>query len=105
MSGRSRVATATIALSAVAAICFIVTVAASTGLIATMHPEAPVSVAGHDPSLLRAMMALLFLLGLVSLLESVGAGGWIRSRMTGWATSAAAAVGVILLLILANTTG
>jgi hypothetical protein len=90
-----RVASITIALAAIAAVSFIVTVAATTTLVAALHPEAPRIVATADLTLPRVLMALPFAIGLYALLASIGVSGWLRSRGTGWATSIAAAMGFV----------
>lgn len=97
----SRAATVTIALAAAAAVAFIVCVMAATTLVSGVHPEAPQTF--NSPAYLRtvqALMTLSFLGGVLTLVGAVGAGGWLRSRRMGWATTALAALGLLAVLFL-----
>jgi hypothetical protein len=96
---RSRLAAMTIAGAVTSAVGFIVSVVASTMLIAALHPDAPVGAARSVESA-QATMALSFLIALFALLFSLGAGGWTRSCAMGWCTSIAAGVGTIIVLSL-----
>ncbi|QIG81134.1 hypothetical protein [Stakelama tenebrarum] len=94
----SRIASITIGCAAIAAICFIISVAAATTLVAMLHPEAPAHIADNGVLLPRVLMALPFALGMCALLGSIGASGWLRSRRTGWTTSIAAGIGLVAIL-------
>ncbi|WP_213982060.1 hypothetical protein [Sphingomonas sp. dw_22] len=95
----SRAATIAITASAIASVAFIVAVVATTALIALLHPHAPAGSAASTGSS-QMLMGLSFLTGMLALLVSLGASGWTRSRATGWTTSAVAAIGVVLTLLL-----
>jgi len=97
LSGRGRAASFAIGFAASSAVAFIVAVVASTGLVAVLHPEAPGMVAATPSGGARVLMTLAFLLGLYSLLFSLALSGWARSKGTGWTTSIAAGLGVVLV--------
>lgn len=96
---QSRAATIAITASTIASVAFVVTVIATTALIAALHPHAPSGAAASARSA-QLLMTLMFLIGMFALLVSLGASGWTRSRTIGRATSAIAAVGVVLALLL-----
>lgn len=97
-SHRSRVATVAIGFAAASSVAFIVAVVASTVLVAVLHPQAPVTAASAaSPDGARAALALTFFLGLYALLVSLALSGWTRSHRTGWVTSIAALLGVVLV--------
>jgi hypothetical protein len=96
---RSRAATIAIIASTIASVAFVVAVIATTAVIAKLHPHAPGG-ASASAGLPQLLMTLSFLTGMLALLVSLGASGWTRSRTIGRATSAIAAVGVVLALLL-----
>lgn len=96
---KSRAAAIAITASAFASVAFVVAVIATTALIAALHPHAPHSSAALAGRA-QLLMSLSFLAGMLALLVSLGASGWTRSRRTGWTTSAIAASGVVLALLL-----
>jgi len=96
---RSRLAALTIGGAAASAVGFIVSVVASTMLIAALHPNAPAG-AARSAQGAQITMSLSFVVALLALLFSLGAGGWTRSRETGWTTSIIAGVGAITVLSL-----
>lgn len=73
-------------------------------LIVTLGNTFAASVMANDPMRVRLQSSItanigalseLFLLGILLLLGSFGASGWIRSRKLGWATSAIAVVTLV----------
>lgn len=101
---RSRPAAVAIGGAVTSATGFIVSVVASTMLVAALHPNAPAGAAGSAGTA-QAVMALSFLIGLLALLLSLGVSGWTRSRSIGWTTSVAAGLGTIIVLSLVLRTG
>jgi hypothetical protein len=96
---KSRAATVAIVASTIASVGFVVSVIATTALIAGLHPHAPhgaIAVAG----LAQLLMGICFLTSMFALLVSLGASGWTRSRAIGRTTSAVAGVGGVLTLLL-----
>ncbi len=101
-----KAAGAAIVLSALAAVAFIICVVGATGLQAGLHPDAPELVSnGGRLALSHAAMGLGFMVGIIGLLLAIGAGGWIRSRKTGWATSGLAFASLAILLALTISVG
>jgi hypothetical protein len=100
LAGKGRAASVAIGSAAVSSVAFIVAVVASTALTAVLHPEAPQAVAGDSSAGARAMMVLAFLLGLYALLLGLALSGWARSRATGWTTSIAAGIGIVLVSVM-----
>lgn len=99
MRAKGRIATVAMSFAAVSAVALIVAVVGSTGVYSSLHPEAPGGPAQVEEVLwVRMTMALSFLLGVVSLLASLGLSGWLRSRATGLSTSIAAAIGIVFIL-------
>ena len=87
-----------IGCSAFAASCFIVAVISSVMLTVVLHPEAPSNAnAESSINIARAVSTLGFVLGVYSLLASVGVSGWIRSRRTGLLTSTFSGLGVFFV--------
>ena len=100
---KGRIATVAMTFAAVSAVALIVAVVGSTGVYSALHPEAPGGTAQVEQVLwIRVTMALSFLLGVLSLLTSLGLSGWLRSRATGLGTSIAAGIGVVLILAMAG---
>ena len=100
---KGRIATVAMTFAAVSAVALIVAVVGSTGVYSALHPEAPGGTAQVEHVLwIRVTMALSFLLGVLSLLTSLGLSGWLRSRATGLGTSIAAGIGVVLILAMAG---
>lgn len=89
-----------IGFAALSAILLIVAVGASSAMIATLHPEAPVPPSQAMIGYQRVLMGLCFMLGMQTLMIAIGISGWLRSRATGWTTGILAALGVVLTLSL-----
>ena len=96
----SRALTVAMVLAAVSAVAFIVSVVASSMLVALLHPDAPRALGAGSADWPRALMTLTFGLGIFALLLSVAASGWLHSRRMGWATSTIAGIGIALTLTL-----
>ncbi|WGM40308.1 hypothetical protein [Caulobacter sp. NIBR1757] len=97
LGGRRRRTTGVaIGFAAAASAAFIVCVVASTALVAVLHPEAPQAARAIGTDGARVLLTLSFVLGLYTLLASLGLSGWSRSRSTGLTTSIAAGVGAVL---------
>ncbi len=94
---KGRMASVAIGFASVSAVAFIAAVVASTALVALLHPEAPTAVGDVSSAGPRALMSLAFLVGLYTLLVSLGLSGWTRSRGTGLTTSIAAGLGIVLV--------
>jgi hypothetical protein len=73
--------------SAIAALSFVVAVVSSTAVIAANHPDAPAFPSGSSANEVRLILGASFLIGLLSLLASIGASGWAHSRHVGWTTT------------------
>ena len=101
---RTRPAAIAIGGAMVSAVGFIVAVVGSTMLIAALHPDAPAN-ASRLAGTAQVTMTLSFMLALLSLLLSLGASGWTRSRAMGWMTSIAAGVGTLFVLAMILRTG
>lgn len=97
---RERPAGWAMGLSAVAAVALILAVLAATFLVAVFHPQAPRSVARAVPDGARTVMALSFLVGMLTLMAAVGVSGWVHSRRLGAATTTSAALGLLLVISL-----
>ncbi|MCP4291239.1 MAG: hypothetical protein GY780_05330 [bacterium] len=83
---------------AFSASAFIVSVVAAVTLIVVSHPSVPRNVsAGASTAPARVVCILSFVLGIYSLLASVGISGWLRSRNVGLATSISGGLGLILV--------
>ncbi len=84
--------------AALAACGFVVAVIASVMLTVVLHPGAPLNVReGSSVEAARVVSALGFGVGVYALLFSVGLSGWVRSRESGIATTAAATAGLLLV--------
>lgn len=96
VNSSKRVASWAAGSAAFAAACFICATLTATFIATGIHPEAPAYVAadarGDAP---RLIMVLSLMLGLYALFGAIAAGGWIRSRAVGMATTAAALLGAI----------
>jgi hypothetical protein len=92
---KGRTASAAIGFAVTSAVAFIVAVVGSTATVAALHPEGPGRMA--SAGFAQVVMSLGFVIGLYALLISLGVSGWTRSRGTGWTTSIAAGLGVILV--------
>jgi hypothetical protein len=93
---RGRTGSLAIGFAVTSSVAFIVAVVGSTATVAALHPDGPaarVASAGFA----QVVMSIGFVLGLYALLLSLGLSGWSRSKGTGWTTSIAAALGVILV--------
>lgn len=92
-----KAASFSIAFAVSSAVAFIITVVASTALVALLHPEAPFAVSTAAANGARVLLGLSFLLGLYTLLASLALSGWTRSRGTGLVTSFVAGIGIALV--------
>jgi vacuolar-type H+-ATPase subunit I/STV1 len=97
LGARGRIASLTIGFAVSSSVAFILAVVASTALSAVLHPQAPKSIASASSGGAQAIMTIAFLFGLYSLLVSLALSGWSRSKRTGWMTSIAAGVGIVLV--------
>ena len=97
-SSKERLAGRAILCAAAASVAFIVAVMATTMLVVALHPDAPAGAAGHAGRG-RAIGLLAFLAGIYLLLTSLALAGFLRSRRTGWATTALAAAGGVLVAL------
>ena len=80
--------------AAVAAACFVCATLTATFIAVGTHPSAPAPVATDTVKAgPRVAMVLSMMIGLYALFGSLGAGGWVRSRAVGTATTVAAALG------------
>jgi vacuolar-type H+-ATPase subunit I/STV1 len=95
-----KTASLSIGFAVSSSVAFIVTVVASTALMAVLHPQAPSAAASTGSSIARVLLVLSFLVGLYSLLVSLALSGWARSRGTGMTTSIAAGLGIVLVTML-----
>jgi len=89
-----------IGFTVVASVAFVVTVVSSTALIATLHPDAPASTSAPGSGGARVLLFVGFTVGLYSLLGSLALSGFSRSRITGFLTTIAASVGIVLVTML-----
>ena len=96
----SKAASLAIAFAVSSSVAFILTVVASTALVAMLHPEAPFAASAAATGGARLLLALSFLLGLYTLLASLALSGWTRSRGTGIITSLVAGIGIALVTTL-----
>lgn len=96
---KTRAASVAVVSAALASIGFIVTVIATTMLVAVTHPHAPAGALARA-DIGRAAMSYSFLIAMIALLVSIGASGWIRSRRLGWTTTAFASIAVLLFPVL-----
>lgn len=86
--------------SAIAAICFIVAVMASTVLVAITHPHAPLPTARLPTDPARSVLTVSFYAGMLALLISLAAGAWTHSKAMGWTTSVLAALALATIAFL-----
>ncbi|HTU10186.1 MAG TPA: hypothetical protein VMG08_04735 [Allosphingosinicella sp.] len=95
---KGRAAGWAIGAAVLASVAFIVTVVASTLLVAAYDEHAPAFVRDVLPlATVRVLMSLGFVTGLYALLASLACSGWPRSRRTGWTTSIVAGIGMLLV--------
>ncbi len=88
-----------VCLSAISACSFIVSTIISIAIVNTLHPESPEQFNEALFQKNRLAGALALLIGIFSLLSSIGLSGWIRSKQVGLTTSAFAAVSIVLVLV------
>ena len=90
----------TMVCAAAAGVAFVVSVLGSVAWLSLLHPEAPAgaraAAANREAQLLTSVP---FMIGVALLMTLVGMAGWIRSRGTGIATTAVAALGAVLALL------
>lgn len=84
--------------AAIAAASFALSVVASTMIALVLHPAAPATIkqTAHLQSA-RIVVGLGFIIGVYSLVTSLGLSGWIRSRALGWLTTSVAVVAASLI--------
>jgi len=97
LRARNKIASMSIGFAVSAAVAFIVTVVASTALVAMLHPDAPQTVSLVASGGARVLLTLGFTVGLYTLLVSLALSGWCRSKGTGLTTSIAAGLGIALV--------
>jgi len=78
--------------SALAACSLLISVIASLRLVVALHPDLPAAFAADSSQiwLLWSTMIIAYGIGVMSLIASIGLSGWLKSRNTGWLTSAIA---------------
>lgn len=95
---KGRAAGWAIGAAVLSSVAFIVTVVASTMLVAAFNENAPPIIATALPvGGARVLMSLTFVTGLYALLFSLACSGWPRSRRTGWTTSIVGGTGMVLV--------
>ena len=84
--------------AAMAAAAFALSVVAWTMIALVLHPAAPTFIK-QTAHLLSARLVggLGFMIGVYSLVVSLGLSGWIRSRALGWLTTSVAVVAALLM--------
>lgn len=95
-----KTASLSIGFAVSSSVAFVVTVVASTALVAGLHPEAPSSAPAAGAGAARVLLVLGFLFGLYSLLASLALSGWARSRGTGLTTTIASGIGIVLVTLM-----
>ena len=100
VGGKSRGSLVAAHASAVAAVGFIITVMASTALIAIAHPHAPPATAARSTEAIRPLLVISFSVGILALLAAVAASGWSHSRAMGWTTTIISSVAILAVAIL-----
>lgn len=93
-----RTATWAAGAAAISAAAFIVATIAAVALLLALHPRG-VGVAPPTMDRARAGMAVAFLLGIYSLLASLGLSGWARSPGLGRMTAVTAALGAVAVTL------
>jgi hypothetical protein len=85
----------TAALALASSSCFLIVTLGNTFAASVMASDQMRS--RLQPSIIRQIppLSMLFLVGILLLLASFGASGWIRSRRLGWATSVIAVVTLV----------
>ncbi|CAN5341489.1 hypothetical protein BH09PSE1_BH09PSE1_27180 [soil metagenome] len=94
---RGRTASLAIGFAVSSSVAFIVSVVASTALVALLHPQAPQLMHSAAPGGARVLLTLSFVVGLYALLISLAFSGWSRSKGTGLTTSIAGGIGILLV--------
>ena len=99
LKSSERVTNWIVCLSAISACSFIVAAIISISIVNGLQPDSleqyKIEVFQKD----RLASALALLIGIFSLLSSIGLSGWIRSKQVGLTTSAAAVVSIVLVLV------
>ena len=99
---RQRVVLIAIGFATLSSAAFITTVIGATDVMFQLHPDrfsGPVT-PQVLPFLSRVMVGVAFPIGIYSLFGCIGASGWIRSRATGFLTTAISAVAVVCVSII-----
>lgn len=105
-NNRSRLMEGTIGAFVTAAVCFIVSALAATIISVGVLPGASRDIANR--SYLMTTLVLMnasFVVGIVALLSGIMASGWLRSRTTGYTTTAIGALGLLAVLWLSIRVG
>jgi len=101
LSSSKRILSWVIGLTVVAACGFIISVVGSISIGLVLHPDAP-SDMSSAPFLAAARYASTggFLVGVFTLLASIGLGGWVRSRNVGIGASLISLTTLVLILFI-----
>ncbi len=86
--------------SATAAILFIIATFAMTNLVMVTTPGFPLEVDEGEMMRARAFGTLAHMGGILALMFTIGASGWLRSRRLGIATTTLGAIGFLAIIIL-----
>ncbi len=88
-----------VCLSAISACSFIVSTISSIAFLNGLQPDSPVFDQQFSLSFVRAVSAFALLIGIFSLLSSIGLSGWIRSKKVGVVTSAVSLVAIAFVTL------
>jgi len=100
LKSSERVTNWIVCLSAISACSFIVAAIISIAIVNGLQPDSPAqfkSEALFQKN--RPASALALLIGIFSLLGSIGLSGWIRSKQVGLTTSTVAVISIVLVLV------
>ena len=86
--------------SASAAILFIIATFAMTKLVMVTTPGFPQKITENEMIRARTLRALAHLAGILALMFTIGASGWLKSRRLGIATTMLGATGFIAIIVL-----
>ncbi|MEM6476631.1 MAG: hypothetical protein AAF687_10735 [Pseudomonadota bacterium] len=84
--------------SALSACSLLTAVVASWRIIILFSPETPVTAPDSLIAILWAAMLLGYSIGFLSLIACIGMAGWIRSKKTGWITTAMAILAALFFM-------
>ena len=99
LKSSERVTNWIVCLSAISACSFIVAAIISISIVNGLQPDSLEQYKIEEFQKDRLASALALLIGIFSLLSSIGLSGWIRSKQVGLTTSAAAVVSIVLVLV------